>query len=131
MLLLDENWREVLAQTPDAELLVRILEADLRPDDAASLMRSWPVSPRKMRRGFLRGCCKSFRRISREAVARKIGGPDYNKRRLRRQLQIAEGRMRLPQLTAGEMTQLQKQVVDLKTQLVELSAVSPARVLDN
>jgi hypothetical protein len=39
--------------------------------------------------------------------------------------------MRIPQLSAGEMTGLQKQVVDLKMQLAELSAVSPARVLDN
>ncbi len=32
--LLNESWREVLAQTPDAEMLVRILESDLRPEDA-------------------------------------------------------------------------------------------------
>jgi hypothetical protein len=49
---------------------------------------------------------------------------------VRRQLQIAEGRMRIPQLTAGEMTTLQKQVVDLKNQLDELSALFSARVLD-
>ena len=33
----NQNWREVLAQVPDAEILVRILESDLRPDDPASL----------------------------------------------------------------------------------------------
>ena len=32
-----QKWREVLAQTPGTELLVRILESELRPDDSASL----------------------------------------------------------------------------------------------
>src|SRR5882724_1382261 len=32
-----QKWREVLAQTPGTELLVRVLESELRPDDAASL----------------------------------------------------------------------------------------------
>src|SRR5437870_23403 len=32
-----QNWREILANVPDGEPLVRILESDLRPGDAASL----------------------------------------------------------------------------------------------
>src|SRR6202011_5461656 len=32
-----QSWREALAQTPGTELLVRILENELRPDDPASL----------------------------------------------------------------------------------------------
>src|SRR6266699_3917330 len=32
-----QNWREILAQVPGAEILVRILESELRPSDAASL----------------------------------------------------------------------------------------------
>ena len=48
-----------------------------------------------------------------------------------RQLQIAEGRMKLPRLTTGEAVNLQKQILDLTEQLRELSAFSPARVLDN
>jgi DNA primase len=32
-----QNWREVLAQVPDAEILVRVLESDLRPSEASSL----------------------------------------------------------------------------------------------
>ena len=35
--LLEQNWRDVLAHVPGADLLIRILEADLRPDDPASL----------------------------------------------------------------------------------------------
>ena len=49
---------------------------------------------------------------------------------LRRQLQIAEGRMKLPRLTTGEAVNLQKQILDLTEQLRELSEFSSARVLD-
>ena len=34
---LAQDWREVMAHTPDSQILVRILETDLRPDDPASL----------------------------------------------------------------------------------------------
>lgn len=127
--LLSENWREVLSQTPDSELLARILGGDFRPDDAAStnvfmselspseeaLVSSWllqrlPPNPGAVAKDWWAG-------LQQGAV--------------RRQLQIAEGRMRISQLSPGEMTSLQKQVVDLKMQLAELSAVPPARVLDN
>jgi len=127
--LLGESWREVLAQTPDAGLLVRILESDLRPEDAASinvfmaclpheeeaLVSSWllqrmPPNGAAVARDWWRGLQQSA---------------------IRRQLQIAEGRMRIPQSSAGELTNLQKEVVDLKRQLDEFSALSSARVLDN
>ena len=127
-LLLNEGWSEVLAQTPDAELLRRILGAHLNPDDVASinvfmatlspgeeaLVSSWllqklPTNPVAVASGFWSG-------LQQAAV--------------RRQLRIAEGRMQIPQLSAGEMTSLQKQVVDLKAQLHQLSAFSSARVLD-
>src|SRR5260370_24290762 len=32
-----QNWREILAQVPGTEILVHILESELRPSDAASL----------------------------------------------------------------------------------------------
>lgn len=127
-LLLQENWREVLSQTPDSELLVRILESDIDPDEPASLnvfmtqlsageealISGWilarvPLNPSEVARGFWSG-------LQQMAV--------------RRQLQIAEGRMKIAQLSAGEMTILQKQVVDLKQQLHHLSTFSSARVLD-
>ena len=124
-----QGWREMLAQTPDAEILGRILEADLRPDDPASinafmsglktgdeaLVSSWllqkmPANGLEVAKGWWNGL--------RRAV-------------LRRQLQIAEGRMKLPRLTTGEAVNLQKQILDLTEQLRELPAeFSSARVLD-
>src|SRR5438094_10114054 len=43
---------------------------------------------------------------------------------LRRQLEIAETRMRLPQLTTGEVVNLQKEIVDLREQLAHISGLS-------
>jgi len=127
--LLAQDWRQMLAHTPDAQMLSRILESDLRPDDPASLnafmsslspgeealVSSWllqrmPPNGLEVAQGWWNGL--------RQAV-------------LRRQLQIAEGRMKLPKLTTGEAVNLQKQILDLTEQLRELSAFSSARVLDN
>jgi DNA primase len=127
--LLAQDWREMLALTPDAEVLGRILESDLRPEDPASvnafmsgltpgeeaLVSSWllqkmPPNGLEVAQGWWNGL--------RQAA-------------LRRQLQIAEGRMKLPRLTTGEAVNLQKQILDLTEQLRELSAFSSARVLDN
>jgi len=123
-----QGWREMLAQTPDAEILGRILETELRPDDPASinafmsglltgdeaLVSSWllqkmPPNGLEVAKGWWNGL--------RQAA-------------LRRQLQIAEGRMKLPRLTTGEAVNLQKQILDLTEQLRELAKFSSARVLD-
>jgi DNA primase len=127
--LLAQDWREMLSLTPDAQILGRILEGDLRPDDPASLnafmsglspgeealVSSWllqkmPPNALEVAQGWWNGL--------RQAA-------------LRRQLQIAEGRMKLPRLTTGEAVNLQKQILDLTEQLRDLSAFSSARVLDN
>jgi len=45
---------------------------------------------------------------------------------LRRQLEAAESKMKLPQLSTGEIVTLQKQILDLREQLHEVSQFSPA-----
>ncbi|PYK99941.1 MAG: hypothetical protein DME32_11845, partial [Verrucomicrobia bacterium] len=124
--LLEQNWRDVLAHVPGADLLIRILEADLRPDDPASLnlfqtsltsyeeslVSGWllqkiPANPAAVVRGWWSGLQQAI---------------------LRRELEAAESRMRLPNLTTGEIMQLQKQVLDLRSQLHDVLRFSPARV---
>ena len=124
-----QDWQGMLSHTPDAEILGRILASDLRPDEPASLntfmsglppgeealVSSWllqkmPPNGLEVAKGWWNG----LRQAS-----------------LRRQLQIAEGRMKLPRLTTGEAVNLQKQILDLTEQLRELPAeFSSARVLD-
>jgi hypothetical protein len=50
---------------------------------------------------------------------------------LRRQLEVAEGRIKLPQLSTGDVVNLQKQILDLRDQLHHLSEFSPARAADS
>jgi hypothetical protein len=123
-----ENWREVLAQTPDAGMLGRILENDLRPEDAASInvfMASLPPEDEALVSSWL-----LQRMPPNGAAVAKDWWRGLQQSAIRRQLQIAEGRMKIPQSSAGELTNLQKEVVDLKRQLDEFSALSSARVLD-
>ncbi len=123
-----QNWREVLAQTPGAELLARILESKARPDDPASLnafmstlvpgeealISSWLLQ-KKPENGL--------------AVAHDWWA-GLRQASLRRQLEAAQSRMKLTQLSHGEILHLQKEIVDLQEQLRELPKLSPARVAD-
>ena len=125
--LLGQNWREILEQVPDAEILVRVLESDLRPTDAASLnafmatlspadeglVSWWLLQKMPPNAGTMVG--KWWLGI-RQSV-------------LRRQLEVAKNRIKLPQLSTGDVVNLQKQILDLQEQLHELSA--PARAADN
>jgi DNA primase len=123
--LLQQNWRETSAEIPESELLVRILESDLQPDKPAtlnafmatlspgeeSIVSGWllqklPTNPRQLAESWWLGL-------------RKAG--------LRRQLEAAETRMRLPKLSTGEIVNLQKQILDLREQLHDLAHASPIR----
>src|SRR6266699_1940961 len=115
----EQNWREILAQVPDAEILVRIIESDLRPTDPASLnafmatlssadeglVSSWLLQkvPPHAGTGVGKWCLGI-----RQAV-------------LRRQLDVAKNRIKLPQHSPGDVVNLQKQILDLQEQLRDLS----------
>jgi hypothetical protein len=124
-----QNWREILAQAPDGEILVRILESDLRPSDAASLnsfmvtlspaderlVSSWLLQRVPPNAGTM---VEKWWLGIRQAV-------------LRRQLRVTEARMKLPGLSTGEVLNLQKQIVDLRDELHELPKLSSATKIDN
>src|SRR5260370_36641986 len=121
-----QNWREILAQVPDAEILVCILETELRPSDAASLnafmatlsatdeglVSSWLLQKVPSNVGIM---VEKWWLGVRQAV-------------LRRHLEVAKGRIKLSGLTTGDVVNLQKEILDLQEQLHELS---PARKADS
>ncbi len=125
--LLQQNWREIVAHVPDAEFLVRILESDLRPADAASLnafmvtlspaderlVSSWLLQKMPADAGAM---VEKWWLGIRQAV-------------LRRQLSVATNQIKLPELSTGDIINLQKQILDLQEQLHELS--QPAGRADN
>jgi DNA primase len=125
----EQNWRDVLAQVPDAELLVRILESDFRPSDAASL------------NAFMATLSPAEERLVSAWLLQKMpshGGTMVEKwwlgirqAILRRQLEVAENRIKLPQHSTGDVVNLQKQILDLQEQLRELPRLSAATKIDS
>jgi len=114
-----QNWREILAHVPDAELLVRILEAELHSEDAASLNAFMatlaPADERLVSFWLLQKMPANT-----EATVEKwwLG---IRQAVLRRQLSVATNQIKLPELSTGDVINLQKQILDLQEQLHELS----------
>jgi DNA primase len=123
----EQNWHEILGQVPDGEILGRILKSDLHPDDAASL------------NAFMVTLSPSEERLVSSWLLQKVppnAGAMVEKwwlgirqAVLRRQLDVAANRIKLPNLSTGEIVNLQKQILDLQVQLNELS--QPAGPGDN
>jgi hypothetical protein len=123
-----QEWQEVMKETPGSELLARILESDLRPDDSASVNRflaSLPAGEESLVSGWLLQKVPS----NAEAVAR-AWWHGLRQPVLRRRLEAAQSRMKLPGLSAGAVVALQKQVVDLREQLDHFSRFSPSHNLE-
>ena len=122
----EQNWREILAHIPDAEFLVRIIETDLRPDDPASLnafmVTLSPADERLVSFWLLQKVPANA-----EAMVQKwwLG---IRQAVLRRQLSVATNQIKLPELSTGDIINLQKQILDLQEQLHELS--QPAGAAD-
>ena len=126
-LLRQQNWRETLTQVPDGEILVRILESDLRPGDAASLnafmVTLSPADERLVSSWLLQKVP-----VNAGAMVEKwwLG---IRQTVLRRQLSVATNQIKLPELSTGDIINLQRQILDLQEQLHELS--QPAGPADN
>jgi len=122
-----QNWREILAHVPDAEILAHILESDLRPDDPASLnvfmVTLSPAEERLVSSWLLQKMPENAGAMVEQwwlGIRQTV---------LRRQLDVATNRIKLPELSAGDIVNLQKQILDLQEQLHELS--QPAGSADN
>jgi DNA primase len=115
----EQNWREILAQVPDAEILVRILESDLRPRDAGSL-NAFMATLSSAEEGLVSSWLLQKVPSNAETMVGKwwLG---IRQAVLRRQLDVAKDRIKLPQLSTGDVVNLQKQILDLQEQLHELS----------
>src|SRR5213080_1830807 len=114
-----QNWREVLGQVPDGEVLVRILKSDLRPNEAASLnafMVTLSLPEERLVSSWL------LQRVPPNAGAMvERWWLGIRQAVLRRQLDVAANQIKLPNLSTGDVVNLQKQILDLQEQLHELS----------
>ena len=120
--LLQQKWQEQLEQMAGTELLIKILESDLRPEDPASLnafMSKMSAEEEGLVSAWL------MQKLPANAVeVTESWWKGLMQRALRRQLEIAEARIRLPQLTTGEIVNLQKEIVDLREQLQQIPGLS-------
>jgi len=123
----EQNWREILAQVADGEILVSILKSDLHPDDAASLnafMVTLSPPEERLVSSWL------LQKVPPNAAAMvEKWWLGIRQAVLRRQLDVAANQIKLPNLSTGEIVNLQKQILDLQEQLHELSR--PAGPGDN
>jgi DNA primase len=119
--LLAQNWRETLEQVPDAEILIRILQSELHPDDAASLS------------AFMASLSPAEEALVSAWLLQKVPAAETMVEKwwlgirhavLRRRLAAAQNRIRLPELSTGDIVNLQKQILDLQEQLHELSQLA-------
>jgi DNA primase len=118
----EQNWREILTQVPDGEILALILKSDLHPDDAASLnafmVTLAPSEERLVSSWLLQKAPPNARAMVEKwwlGIRQAI---------LRRQLDVATSRIKLPNLSTGETVNLQKQILDLRGQLHDLSQLA-------
>jgi hypothetical protein len=123
----EQNWREILAQVADGEILVRILTSDLRPDKAASLNAFMVTLSPPEERLVSSWLLQKVPPNAGEMVEKWWLG--IRQAVLRRQLGVAANQIKLPNLSTGEIVNLQKQILDLQEQLHELSR--PAGPGDN
>jgi DNA primase len=107
-----QSWREVLSQLPSTYFLQRILESKVRPNDAASLS-AFLASLEPEEEDIISGW------LHLKTPPDSIAVPWLRLRQaaVRRQLEVAKDRIKLPRLTVGEVTILQKQILDLQEQL--------------
>jgi DNA primase len=123
--LLEQNWRGVLPELEGADLLTKILDADVTPDDPASLNRfQTTLAPED--EALVSGWLLQRMPTEPGTVAREWWN-GLQQANIRRELEVAESQLGRPNLTTGEIMRLQKQVLDLREQLQHFYRFSSAR----
>ena len=127
--LLGQNWRETLEQVPDAEILIRILQSELHPDDPASLS-AFMASLSPAEEALVSAWLLQKVPVDAETMVEKwwLG---IRHAMLRRRLAAAQNRIKLPELSTGDIVNLQKQILDLTQELHQLPKLSSATKIDS
>jgi DNA primase len=110
-----QKWREILEQVPDTEILIRILESELNPDDTASLNAFMATLSPEEERLISSWLMQKMPAAAETVVAKWWQGICHGV--IRRRLETAKNRIKAAGLSAGEVVNLQKQILDLQEQL--------------
>ena len=117
--LLEEPWSEVLADEPNADLLKKILAADLNVNNPASV-QTFLTSLDVAEEAAVSGLLEEKPPANPLAIANDAWR-ELECRRLRRRIDSRQARLRTPGLDLDEVLKLQKEVLDLKTHLSNIS----------
>jgi len=116
--LLSESWDTVLGDQPEAELLVKILQADLNPEAMESLHVFLTTL------SATEAAVSSLLGEKAPAHAMHITHDcwrDLERRKIRRRIEAIQARLRAPELAMEEVAKMQKEILDLQKRLSDIS----------
>lgn len=117
--LLEEEWRERLEAEPGTELLVHVLEADLRPEDPASI-QAFLTTLEAADEARITTILDDKSPTHGLAIARDCWN-ELEKRQIRRRIDAIYAKLRTPDLQEDEATLLQKEVLDRQKRLLDIA----------
>jgi DNA primase len=121
--LLEEHWTEMLEQEPNSDLLVKILSADIQLEEPAS-MQSFLMTLNPGEASSVTGLLEEKAPQNAMMIAHD-SWRELERRRIKRRLEACTARMRQHGLSSEEATNLQKEVLDLKSHLANVAGLFP------
>lgn len=119
----EQRWADVLPQIEGGDVLARILEANVRPDDAASVA-AFTAQLDPEAEGIVSALLQQKAPENAEEVARDSWNT-LERRELERRRDAILARMQGAKLAPGEVVELQKQILDLQKRLTDIARPFP------
>jgi hypothetical protein len=117
--LLAEPWQQHLAQEADAGVIARILAADLRPDEPASLA-AFLSTLDVAEEAFVSSLLEEKPPENALTIAHDCW-MELEKRQIRRRIDALKARQRAPDLPLEQAAALHKEIVDLQERLSDIA----------
>lgn len=117
--LLEEAWDSMLQDEPNGELLVKVLGADLNPDEPGSVS-AFLATLNSSEQATLAVLLDEKPPQNAMAIAADCWR-ELERRQIRRRMDAIQARMRAPGLEADDVTNLQKEILDLTQRLSHIS----------
>ncbi|MDR3406180.1 MAG: DNA primase [Chthoniobacter sp.] len=117
--LLAEPWDTMLQGEPEAELLVKILSADLQPENDASI-HVFLSTLNAAEESFVSGLLDEKTPGHPMAIAHDCWR-ELERRRIRHRMEAIQARMRTPDLPIEDVAKMQKEILDLQKRLPDIS----------
>jgi DNA primase len=117
--MLARPWKQTLSNTPDAELLIKILENEIQPDDAQSVtafMSRLGAGEESLVSGML-----VDKLPANPQIVVQDCWTDLQRREIKRRQEVIRELLRKPDLPMEEVAKLQKEILDLQLGLTHIT----------